>query len=248
MRLQRGAGSGSSVTYHKRSVEPFMKQLVRSKISNAASGIEMLISILVLVGTAVSCIALFLNIYELFSAFVTSTTSQSAFDVFLAFGIQLIIAVEFVKMLAKHTPGSTVEVLLVVIAKRVVVDKLAMWDILAGVIAIAVLFLIKKYLFTSEVGYTISGEVLYDAATSVKEFNKIFGCELPLHLGETLGSMIEGQFANTGRQLRLHERIKIADVAFYINEIQNGHVKKLEIVREEHNDEPPKHFSFPFFK
>ncbi|MGI6031330.1 MAG: hypothetical protein ACOX7F_07490 [Eubacteriales bacterium] len=210
-----------------------MKRLIRAKISSCASGLEMVISSLVLIGIAISCVALFIHIQQIIDAFTSNTTSSQAFDGFLAFGIQLIIAVEFVKMLSKHTPGSTIEVLLVVIAKRVVVDDLKMFDILMGVIAIAILFLIRKYLSNSDSPNTISGEVLFDATTTVEEFNKITGANLPLDLGDTLGEMIEREFAHTNRELRVHEWMKVGHAALFINEMRDGHLYRVEALREE---------------
>ena len=61
--------------------------------------------------------------------------------------MQLIIGVEFVKMLSKHTPESVIEVLLFVVAKRVIVDSnSSSLEVLWGVVAIAALYAVKKFL------------------------------------------------------------------------------------------------------
>lgn len=215
-----------------------MKRLVRAKISTYASALEIAISCLVLLGTLISCVALFFQMRDLLTAFVTNTTNQAAFDHFLAFSIQLIIAVEFIKMLSKHTPGSTVEVLLVVIAKRVVVDDLNMLDILMGVIAIAVLFLIRKHLFNTETVNSYSGEMLFDGDTPVAEFNQITKADLPDTLGATLGEIIQEEFARTNRELRVHEWMKVGHTVLVINEMRDGQIYHVQAL---HEDEIDKH-------
>lgn len=68
------------------------------------------------------------------------------FTQFLGNALTLLIGVEFVKMLAKHTAENLLEVLMFAIARQMVVEHLSMTETLIGVIAIAVIFAIRKYL------------------------------------------------------------------------------------------------------
>ena len=65
---------------------------------------------------------------------------------FLGNALTLLIGVEFVKMLAKHTAENLLEVLMFAIARQMVVEHLNMVETLIGVVAIAVIFAIRKYL------------------------------------------------------------------------------------------------------
>ncbi|MCL2662514.1 MAG: transporter [Oscillospiraceae bacterium] len=64
----------------------------------------------------------------------------------LSVTLNLVIGVEFTKMLIKHTPESVVDVLLFAIARQMVVYHERTLDLLIGVLAIAGLFAIKKVL------------------------------------------------------------------------------------------------------
>jgi hypothetical protein len=64
----------------------------------------------------------------------------------LSVTLNLVIGVEFTKMLIKHTPESVVDVLLFAIARQMVVYHERTLDLLIGVLAIACLFAIKKVL------------------------------------------------------------------------------------------------------
>lgn len=68
------------------------------------------------------------------------------FTQFLGNVLTLLIGVEFVKMLAKHTAENLLEVLMFAIARQMVVEHLNMTETLIGVVAIAVIFTVRKYL------------------------------------------------------------------------------------------------------
>ena len=68
------------------------------------------------------------------------------FTQFLGNALTLLIGVEFVKMLAKHTAENLLEVLMFAIDRQMVVEHLNMTETLIGVIAIAIIFTIRKYL------------------------------------------------------------------------------------------------------
>ena len=68
------------------------------------------------------------------------------FNDFLGNALSLLIGVEFVKMLARHTAENLLEVLMFAIARQMVVEHLKMFETLIGVIALGTIFAIRKYL------------------------------------------------------------------------------------------------------
>ena len=68
------------------------------------------------------------------------------FNDFLGNSLSLLIGVEFVKMLARHTAENLLEVLMFAIARQMVVEHLNMFETLIGVIALGTIFAIRKYL------------------------------------------------------------------------------------------------------
>lgn len=81
------------------------------------------------------------------------------FTDFLGNALTLLIGVEFVKMLAKHTAENLLEVLMFAIARQMVVEHLNMIETLIGIVAIAVIFAVRKYLLLKS---TDSREQVYD--------------------------------------------------------------------------------------
>ena len=73
--------------------------------------------------------------------------SEAVLMDFLEKALTLVIGIEFVKMLCNHNPETVVEVLLFAIARHLIVEKQEIKEMLLGVICIAILFVIRKFLF-----------------------------------------------------------------------------------------------------
>ena len=69
---------------------------------------------------------------------------------YLECAMTLAIGIEFVKMLCMHTLGAVIEVLLFAIARQMIVQHLSAAEILIGVVSIAGLFAIRKYLLGNQ--------------------------------------------------------------------------------------------------
>lgn len=116
-----------------------------------------------------------------------SGSQVDAFNIFLASAFNLVIGIEFIKMLCKHSPGTVVEVLLFAIARQLIVEHTSTYDNLIGIISIAILFAVRKYLFYSfdEVEKTI-----YRANERIKRINILEHIEIPGEKTETLEEVI----------------------------------------------------------
>lgn len=124
-----------------------MKMKLREKVSKASSYLEIAISVVILLSISVSLIFL---VKDTVIAILDVTKDFDYTNLF-AVALQLIIGVEFVKMLSKHTPESVIEVLLFVVAKRVIVDSnSSSLEVLWGVVAIAALYAVKKFLVEAQ--------------------------------------------------------------------------------------------------
>ena len=67
-------------------------------------------------------------------------------------GQDIVIGIEFIKMLAKHSPGSSLEVLLYAIARHLVVGHDSAVENLLSVGAIALIFIVRKFFFVPAFG------------------------------------------------------------------------------------------------
>jgi hypothetical protein len=68
------------------------------------------------------------------------------FEKILSAVLTLVIGVEFIKMLCKHTPETVIDVLLFAVARQIVIYQENILDLLVGIVAIVGLFAAKKFL------------------------------------------------------------------------------------------------------
>ena len=125
-----------------------IKEYLRRKVAFIASVIEIAISIIVLIAIVTVGVQVVREALDLAGA----PWGQEGFTVFLGHAFNLIIGVEFIKMLAKHTPGSAIEVLLFAIARQMVVGHTTPLENLIGIVSIALIFAIRKFLFVPSFG------------------------------------------------------------------------------------------------
>ena len=113
-------------------------------IYNTARYTEIALSIVIIIVIALSGLRLILttagtSIMDMDTSFFTSFLSQA---------LSLVVGVEFVKMLCRHSAQTVVEVLLFATARQMVVEHLDPVQTLIGIIGIAILFAVRKYLMT----------------------------------------------------------------------------------------------------
>ena len=72
------------------------------------------------------------------------------FERILSTTLTLIIGVEFIKMLCKHTSETVIDVLLFAIARQIVIYHENTLDLLVGMVAIAGLFAAKRFLINKD--------------------------------------------------------------------------------------------------
>ena len=119
-----------------------MKNKLNELIYTISRYTEIALSAIMLVEIIVLIIPMIYN----FISITLLSIKASQFTEFLDNILTLIIGVEFVKMLAKHTAENLLEVLMFAIARQMIVEHLNMIDTLIGIISIAIIFFIRKYL------------------------------------------------------------------------------------------------------
>ena len=103
---------------------------------------------------ALLLVALLLSIVPLLELMPGLLTHGDSVEVreFLERALDIVIGIEFIKMLAKHSPGSSLEVLLYAIARHLVVGHDSAIENLLSVGAIALIFIVRKFFFVPAFG------------------------------------------------------------------------------------------------
>lgn len=104
--------------------------------------LEIAVAVIVLCGFVISVIPLLRDMPGLIE-----NNNAYTFHVFLEHAFNLVIGIEFIRMLIRHTPGSALEVLLFAIARHIVLDGSSGMELLLGVASIAGIFAVRKFLY-----------------------------------------------------------------------------------------------------
>ena len=128
-------------------VESRWRTQLRNRIIEAAGILEVVLSGIVLAALLMSIVPL----VELMPGLLTDADSLEI-RTFLERALDIVIGIEFIKMLAKHSPGSVLEVLLYAIARHLVVGHDSAVENLLSVGAIALIFIVRKFFFVPAFG------------------------------------------------------------------------------------------------
>lgn len=132
--------------------EERMKRVFRDQIAEAAGLLEVLLSGIVLVGLLFSIVPLL----KWMPGLIVEGNEVEVYE-FLTRALDIVIGIEFIKMLAKHSPGSVLEVLLYAIARHMIVGHEDAVQNLVSVVAIALIFIIRRFFFVPSFGQKLPG-------------------------------------------------------------------------------------------
>ena len=116
--------------------------------------------------------------------------TYTVFSKFLGHVLLLVVGVELSAMLILHTPGSVIEVLLFAIARKMLIGSQNMIDSLLGIVAIAAIFAIGKYLIANNKASEQEG-VIFMPNAPISYVNEAVGVTLTAEPGHNLADLID---------------------------------------------------------
>ncbi len=122
-----------------------MRKKLQDKMFEASYIFELLISLIVGIAILVFAVKMIIDMLDL-SIYANGVSGLMGI---LDDAIILAIGAELIKMLCKHTPETVIEVLAFALARQLIVGHAACWQNLITVLAIAILFVIRRFLLKS---------------------------------------------------------------------------------------------------
>ncbi|MGL5717979.1 MAG: phosphate-starvation-inducible PsiE family protein [Paraclostridium sp.] len=130
-----------------------MKKLAEKSLALKIAYIfESLLAMVVLIVVFLGTMDILRVIWDVYIVQFQTPVQYNQFNDLLGQILLLVIGVELVVMLSLHIPGALLEVLLYAIARKLLLlpKSEGMFELLLGIIAIAGLFAIRKYLLTDD--------------------------------------------------------------------------------------------------
>ena len=119
-----------------------MRKKLQDKMFEASYLFELFISVIVGIGILILSVRLIVDTLQISVSFGKVNSLVPILDD----AIILAIGAELIKMLCKHTPETIIEVLAFALARQLIVGHAAPWENLITVVAIAVLFVVRRFL------------------------------------------------------------------------------------------------------
>lgn len=124
-------------------MDEWIKVHIPHRIYRVAQLLEIVVSLLVILAIALSLYSTALSLLGM----ARDPADPDNLQQFLSVAFNVVIGIEFLKMLCRHSVGSVVEVLLFALARGLVVDHGTPVSNLITVGTIALLFVVRKFLF-----------------------------------------------------------------------------------------------------
>ena len=121
-----------------------MNSDLRDKISTAATAVEIVLGLIILLACVIGSIGLICTTEMDQMLHVPEYFQERLSDACL-----IIIGIELIKMITSYTIDSVVDVMLLAIARQMVVEHTTPLENLLAVLSVGVLFVIRKYLYIS---------------------------------------------------------------------------------------------------
>ncbi|APF24391.1 MULTISPECIES: phosphate-starvation-inducible PsiE family protein [Clostridium] len=202
-----------------------MKRFLREQVMKVADMLETVIGILLAVSIGILVVYLIGDIKSI----IMNHSDLEVFNNYLAAAFNLVIGIEFIKMLCKHTPETVIEVLLFAIARQLIVEHTTTMENLVGIISIGILFATRKYLFYNfdEVDKTI-----YRGNERVKRINLLEHLDIPFDdKDETLEDIVLREIEARNLEIGTGVCIYYPGFALRIAKIKNNVITRVEVIR-----------------
>ena len=121
-----------------------MNSDLRDKISTAATAVEIVLGLIILLACVIGSIGLVCT-----TEMDQMLHAPEYFQERLSDACLIIIGIELIKMITSYTIDSVVDVMLLAIARQMVVEHTTPLENLLAVLSVGVLFVIRKYLYIS---------------------------------------------------------------------------------------------------
>lgn len=202
-----------------------MKYILQKAIFSVTNTLELFISgIVVLVITILSFRMLF-HIPEM----LWVGDLDTALSGFLSSCLNLIIGVELVKMLVRHSMPTAIEVLVFAVARQMIVEHQTPLQALLSIMGLAALFAVRKFLLKD---LDLTEKAIYRANQKVKVIRALEHIEIPADPEETIGDVIKRELEEQGDEIGTGAVVSYKGFALKVVKRSGDVITRVEVIKE----------------
>lgn len=198
---------------------------IKKNLVKSATILELILAFCVLVAIAIGFITVVQYLIKIFHTNIDDT--YNVFKKFLGVVLLLVIGVELVLMLLSHSTSSILELVLFAIARKMLVYSETMTDLIIGTAAIAIVFVIRKYLMSSK--YALQEGRVISAASPIHALNFDGNLSIPEDKGVTVGGLICHLSEETCTPVEEGAEYEIGNIRMRVAKMKDGLIEKVLI-------------------
>ena len=189
-----------------------------TRLQSLLYALEFAMAVTIIIGIVTSVPDLFKYMVDI--AHSTKGSSYQLFQSFLSHVLLMVIGLEFVAMLINHEEYQIIYIMIMVVARKMLIYGDNTQDLFIGVLAIAVLFIVRKY-FTIHKILANAGVAIFDAQTRMEKVNEHLVRDIESR-EEILGDYIQKIFDEQDKIVELGAVVEDERYVYQVEEIDEG--------------------------
>lgn len=200
------------------------KQYV-SGLQSLLYALEFAMAVTIIFGIIISVPDLFKYMVDILHS--TKGSSYQLFQDFLSHVLLMVIGLEFVAMLINHEEYQIIYIMIMVVARKMLIYGDNTRDLFIGVLAIAVLFIVRKY-FTIHKILANAGVAIFDAKTKMDKVNEHLVRDIESK-EDLLGDYIQKIFDEQGKIVELGGVVEDERYVYQVEEMEEGRMRMIAL-------------------
>lgn len=202
------------------------KIVLINKLKDIIFIIEMILALVIFLGVLAGLASTILQIPGILA--ITRNQFYNSFREFLGNALLLVVGVELMRMLITHTTRATMELIVYVIARKLLIYTDSMTDIVLGTVALAIVFVTIRFLLPAA---KLPGKrpAYFPGSISLEDLGKKLAIDIPANTGQTLNEFIQKIRKNSTPPLP-GEKVDAGPVNMTIHKVsRQGIIEEVEI-------------------
>ena len=196
-----------------------------TRLQGLLYALEFAMAVTIIIGIVTSVPDLFKYMVDI--AHSTKGSSYELFQSFLSHVLLMVIGLEFVAMLINHEEYQIIYIMIMVVARKMLIYGDNTQDLFIGVLAIAVLFIVRKY-FTIHKILANAGVAIFDAQTRMEKVNEHLVRDIESR-EEILGDYIQKIFDEQDKIVELGAVVEDERYVYQVEEMDEGRMTMIAL-------------------
>lgn len=196
-----------------------------TKLQSLLYVLEFAMAVTIIIGIVISVPDLFKYMVDITQS--TKGSSYQLFQSFLSHVLLMVIGLEFVAMLINHEEYQIIYIMIMVVARKMLIYGDNTKDLFIGVMAIAILFIVRKY-FTIHKILANAGVAIFDAETKMEKVNEHLVRDIESK-ESVLGDYIQKIFDEQDKIVELGAVVEDERYVYQVEEMDGGRISMIAL-------------------